>query len=174
MLNIFFIGVVWIFRWIEGVSWTIIISISSGSLSPGGFWSFVRPLEAVWELWIIAGAVLDMCLPNATPELVPAFLEFCVVQPIVFIVRVVIIKGSEFQVWIYCYEPYCWRFWLTECRKYFYRWVVTKSSRSRSREMIQLQLMCCTPWILSSSQFTRGRNRSEWGRVINEELQDIR
>ena len=57
----------------------------------------------------MAGVVVDMRLPNAIPELVPAFLEFRVVRPIAFIVRVVIIKGSEFRVRIYCYEPYCRR-----------------------------------------------------------------
>ena len=82
---------------------------SSGSLSSEGFWSFVGSLEAIWELWITAGVVVDMRLPNAIPELVPTFLEFRVVRPIVFIVRVVIIKGSEFRVQIYCYEPYCQR-----------------------------------------------------------------
>ena len=61
---------------------------SSGSLFSEGFWSFVGPSEAVWELWTITGAVVDMRLPNAIPELVPAFLEFRVVRPIVFIVRV--------------------------------------------------------------------------------------
>ena len=70
---------------------------------------FVGPLEAVWELWIIAGVIFDMRLANTIPELVPTFLEFRVVRLIVFIVRVVIMKGSEFQVQIYCYELYCQR-----------------------------------------------------------------
>ena len=48
----------------------------SGSLSPEGFWSFFKQLEAVWELWITTGTVVDMCPPNVIPELVPAFLEF--------------------------------------------------------------------------------------------------
>ena len=91
---------------------------SSGSLSSERFWSFVGPSEVVRELWITAGVVVDIHLPNAIPELVPAFLEFRVVRPIAFIVQVVIIKGSEFQVRIYCYELYFQRFRWTECRKY--------------------------------------------------------
>ena len=113
--------------------------------------------EAVWELWIIAGVIVDMCLPNAIPELVPAFLEFQVVRPIGFIVQVVIIKGSEFRVQIYCYESYCRRV-VGQAK---YRSILprgsyqvrseseseseSKSERDNYRKTIQLQLMCCTP-----------------------------
>ena len=154
---------------------------SSGSLSPGGCWSSVGPSEAVWELWITAGVVVDMRLPNAIPELVPEFLEFQVVRPIVFIVQVVIIEGSEFRVRIYCYESYCRRVvgqakYILPRGSYQVRSeseLESKSKWDNYQKTIQLPLMCCAPWILSSSQFTRGWNRLEWGKVIREGLQGL-
>ena len=73
--------------------------LSSGyPSSPRGSWSLLGLSEAVQELPMTSGTIDDIRLSNSMPGLVPAFLEFQVVLPVVvFMVQVVIMKDQSWE-----------------------------------------------------------------------------